>query len=283
MHSVNTRRTGSIPTASLALLIGQPHVQEALAAQGVEQEAVLGHGQQDRHRIRQLGLHPQAEHHVLHLRAIERVHRRVAGAELPGEMLQRARAAALADRQHVLSGEVACGRVETFRNELDMVRPLVRDGEQLIFDVGDPDIARPEILDRIRALGPHLGVGARHEQALLDLRRKLQVLAALDGDDLLAAHITLLRGLPHDPAAIPQPASVVDLDRHPRPHQMVQEQGKAQPTGPPPVTVTRKMAAGDGRAGGGVARRLAPRSGKPRRRSRSRRRAGAGERSRACR
>ena len=219
-----------------SLLIGQPHVQEALAVQGVQQEAVLGHGQQDSHGVRQLGLHSQAEHHVLHLRAIERVHRRVAGTELSGEVLQRARAAALADRQYVVSGEVGLGRgwVEAFRNELDMVRPVVRDGEQLIFDVRDPDIARPEILNRIRALGPHLGIGARDKQTLLDFRRKLQELAALDGHDLLAAHITLVRGLPHNPVAIPLPAGVINLDGHARPHQVFQEQGKAEADRPAP-------------------------------------------------
>ena len=175
------------------------------------------------------GLHPQAEHHVLHLLAVDRVHRRVAGAELAGEIVQRARAAALADGQYVLSGEVACGRVEAFRDELDMILFFVRQGEQLIFDIGDADVARAEILDRIRALGPHLGVGARREQALLDLGRELGVLAALDGNHLHAPHVALFRGLPYDPAVLPLPAAVIDLDRHPRPHQVVQQQGQAQP------------------------------------------------------
>ena len=236
MHSVNTRLTGSHPDRFLRLLIGQPHVQEALAAQGVQQEAILGHGQQDGHGVGELGLDPQAEDQVLHVLAIDRVHGRVAGAELGGEVFQRARATALADREHVLPGEVAPGRlrIEAFRDELDPVPLVVRDGQQLIFDVRDPDVARPEILDRVRALGPHLGVGARDEQALLDVGRELQVLTALDGHDLLTAHVTLLRGLPYDPPAVLYPAAVVDLDRGARPHQVVEQQGKAQADRPAP-------------------------------------------------
>ena len=161
------------PDGFLSLQIGQPHVQEAFAAQRVQQESVLGHGQQYGHGVGKLGLHPQAENHILDLLAIEPVHGRVRGAELGGEVLERARAAAFADGEHALSGKIIFGRsrIEKLGHELDVVVLAVGDGKQLIFDVGDPYIARPEILDRIGALGPHLGVSAGDEQALLNLGR----------------------------------------------------------------------------------------------------------------
>ena len=106
MHGVNTRSDRVDPNRFLRLLIGQPHIEEAVAVQGVQQEAVLGHGQQHGHGVGELGLHPQAENHVLHLLAIERVQRRVSDAELVGEVFQRARAAAFADREHVLRGDL---------------------------------------------------------------------------------------------------------------------------------------------------------------------------------
>jgi hypothetical protein len=69
-------------------------------------------------------------------------------------------------------------------------RLVVRDGEQLIHDVGDPDIARPTGFDRIRVPRPHLRVRVPGEQTLLDLGREPRVLAALDGHDLLPAEVT---------------------------------------------------------------------------------------------
>ena len=96
-----------------------------------------------------------------------------------------------------MSSAAAAGS-NTLRDEVDRAPLLVREGEQLIFDVGDPDVARAQTFDRVRAHRPHLAVRVRGEQTLLDLGWEAPVLTALDGDDLLPAHIALVRGLPHD-------------------------------------------------------------------------------------
>ena len=46
------------PDRFLRLLVGQPHIEEAVTVQGVQEEAVLGNSEQHRHRVGELGLHP---------------------------------------------------------------------------------------------------------------------------------------------------------------------------------------------------------------------------------
>lgn len=84
--------------------------------------------------------------------------RGVSGAEPVGEVFQGARAAALADREHVPSHHVVPrgSRVEGLRDQLYVVRLVVGDGEQLILDIGNSDIARPKVVDRVGSFGPHL-------------------------------------------------------------------------------------------------------------------------------
>jgi hypothetical protein len=55
----------------LRLLVGEAHVEEALTAQSVQEEAILGHRQQDCHRVRQVRLHPHAEHDILQVVTIQ--------------------------------------------------------------------------------------------------------------------------------------------------------------------------------------------------------------------
>lgn len=119
-------------------------------------------------------------------------------------------------------------RIEALRDELDAVRLADSERQQLILDVCDPDIARAEVLDRIRTFRPHLGIRTRNEQALLNIRRQLQELAALDRHDLLAARVTLISPFPDDLAAILRPPTLIDPDGDSGSHQLFQEQGKAQ-------------------------------------------------------
>jgi hypothetical protein len=219
----------------LRLLRRQPHVEETLAAQRVQQEAVLGDGEQHGHRVGELRLHAQAQHHILQVHPVQGVGRRVARAEAVGEVLPRARPAPLADREHVLAREVVRrgDGVEGLGDEPDPVALLVGVGEQLVLDVGDPDVAGRLALDRVRARRPHLGEAAVGEQPVLDLDGQLQVLPALQGDNLLAAGVAVPGGLPLDDAAVAvAPAALVHGDRHPRPEQLLQEQGEGQPDRP---------------------------------------------------
>ena len=207
------------PDRLLSLQVGEPHVQESLAAQRVQQEPVLRHRQQDRHRVGQQRLHPQAEHHVGDRLAVESVEGRIGRAELAFVVREGARSAALADRQHVLPGYLGMGRlgVEGLGDELDLGALLVGEIEEAVLDVGDADVARAEVMDRIRSLRPHLREVARGEQVVLYLLRKLEELTALDSHDLLAPDVALLNSLPHHSAAVALPAAVVDPDCHPWP------------------------------------------------------------------
>jgi hypothetical protein len=51
--------------------VGEPHVQESLAAQGVEEKTVLGHGQQDGHGVRQSRLDAQAQYDILNVLTVQ--------------------------------------------------------------------------------------------------------------------------------------------------------------------------------------------------------------------
>jgi len=214
----------------LGLLVGQPHIQEPLAVQRVEQEAVLRDGQQHRRRVRQQRLHPQAEHHVRQLLAVQAVEAEVGRTELGLEMREGARPAALADGEHVLLDDLAAGRlgVERLGDQLDLAPLAVGQLEQAVLDVGDADVARADAVQGVRPGRPHLGEVARGEQEILHLPGQLEELAALDGDHLLAAHVAFLAALPHHLAAGPLPAAVVDPDRHPRPHQVGQLKREGQ-------------------------------------------------------
>jgi hypothetical protein len=63
---------------------------------------------------------------------------------------------------------------------------------------------------------------------VLYLLRELAVLAALDGHDLLAPDVALVVSLPHHLAPGALPAAVIDPDRHPRPHQLGEQQCEGQ-------------------------------------------------------
>ncbi len=223
----------------LGLLPGEPHVQEALAAQRVEQEAVLRHREQHAHRVRQLGCDPQPQHDVLKVFAVEGVDRGVGRAEAVGVVLAGAGAAALADHEDVFLGEpvLLLRHVEASGDEADR-RPPVGQVQQPVLDVGDPDVAGRVAVDGVRADGPHLGVGgAVVEQRAEDLLGQGEVLPALDGHHLLAAEVALGLVLPDDRGALPGPAPVVEGDDGPAGQHLVERQGEGE---------AHRAAAGDG-------------------------------------
>ena len=80
----------------------------------------------------------------MHLLAVEGVQEESARAEPVDEVLAGARAAALADHQHVLLGDpgLGCRDVEALGHQPDRRRLRVRQVEQPVLDVGDPDVAR---------------------------------------------------------------------------------------------------------------------------------------------
>ena len=95
-----------------------------------------------------------------------------------------------------------------------------------------------EVVDRVGARRPHLGVGVAAEEPLLHGRGQLPPLAALQGHDLLATAGALRLRLPGHAAVIGAgPPAVVDDDLRAGPHQVVEQQGEGQADG---------TAAGDG-------------------------------------
>ena len=213
------------------LLGREAHVEEALAAQRVQQEPVLGDGEQHGHRVGQVGLDPQPEHDVLQLLSVDGVHRGVGLAEAVGEVLAGAGAAALADGEHVLAGQVGRRRgVERLRDERD-AGALVGEREELVLDVGDADVARRQVVDRVRARGPHLGVRVGAEEPLLDVGGELGPLAALDRHDLHPTAVALDLRLPDDAVVLPGPAAFVDGDGDLRAHEVVEHQREGEADG----------------------------------------------------
>ncbi len=215
---------------ALRLLPGEPHVQEALAAQRVEQEPVLRHGEQHAHRVRQLRLDAQPQHDVLEVLAVEGVDRGVGRAEAVGVVLPGVGAAALGDHQDVLLGDpvLLLRRVEALGNEADR-RLAVGQVQQPVLDVGDPDVAGRAAVDRVRADGPHLGVGAAVvEEGGEHLFGQGEVLPALDGHHLLAAEVPLGLVLPDDRGALPGPAPVVEGDGGPPGQHPVERQREGE-------------------------------------------------------
>ena len=164
------------------------------------------------------------------LLAVKPVQAEVGRAELGLVVREGPRPAALADRQDVLLDRLAGGRlgVEGLGDELDLAALAVGELEQLVLDVGDADVARADIVDRVRPRRPHLGEIARGEQAVLHFLRHLEELAALDGHHLHAADVALVVTLPYHLAAVPLPAAVVDPDRYPRTHEVGEDQREGQ-------------------------------------------------------
>src|SRR5215469_3440989 len=120
----------------------------------------------------------------------------------------------------------------------------------------DPYVSRAAILNRIRPLRPHLGVDAGDEQALLNRRGQLQVLAALNGDNLQSPGVAVLRALPDDPAIVPHPPAVVHGYGDPRSHQVLEQQREAEADRP--SARDRDLQGARGRLRGGTAGRRYP-------------------------
>ena len=215
----------------LGLGVGEAHVEEALAAQRVQQEPVLRHGQQHAHRVRQGGASPAA-------RA-----RRPAGAGRPASRstcrprrtsaVKWSRVRTARPRRWRARGpwprSPGCSAGSNCVGTSRMRSAGVRHVQQGVLDVGDPDVARAVAADRVGAGRPHLGVRLVAEQPRLHLLGQVQVLPALHRDDLLAADVAEALVLPDDPRSVLRPATVVHGDRHPATHEVLQQQGEAQP------------------------------------------------------
>lgn len=145
-------------------------------------------------------------------------------------MLAGARPPAVADREDVLAGQglLLLVDAEAGGDQLDPALLLVGHLQQTVLDVGDAHVARVVVADGVGARGPHLGVVVRFEEPVAHLLGQAEVLAALHGHHLLAAHVALAGVLPDDLAALLAPPAVVHGDLRLGAEEVLQQQGERQ-------------------------------------------------------
>src|SRR5690242_18134333 len=105
--------------------------------------------------------------------------------------------------------------IEARGDEPDAVGLLAGHLQERVLDVGDAEVTRGLSSDGVGAGRPHLGVRPGLEQPSLHRAGEVQVLAALNRDDLLAPYISLILPFPRDLSTILGPAAVVNSDDDP--------------------------------------------------------------------